>query len=90
MFTRLDLKKDGHIDFSEFVQYVTEHERQLKLSFKEFDKNDDGTSTSLFSSTDHFEIHLCLIFTFMSSIYLILFIEDITNCTHGLYDCRLH
>ena len=50
MFKRLDLKKDGHIDFSEFVQYVTEHERQLKISFKELDKNNDG-STLTCSST---------------------------------------
>ena len=28
---KYDLDKDGHIDFKEFVQYVVEHEKQLKL-----------------------------------------------------------
>ena len=42
VFKMFDLKKDGHIDFSEFVQYVMEHERKLQISFEELDRNKDG------------------------------------------------
>ena len=37
-----DQNKDGHLDFGEFVRYVSEHEKQLKLVFKDIDQNEDG------------------------------------------------
>ncbi|XP_038063947.1 calcium-binding mitochondrial carrier protein SCaMC-2-like isoform X2 [Patiria miniata] len=40
--SKSDRNKDGHLDFAEFVQYVTEHEKQLKLVFKHIDHNQDG------------------------------------------------
>ncbi|XP_071802790.1 mitochondrial adenyl nucleotide antiporter SLC25A24-B-like isoform X2 [Asterias amurensis] len=40
--SKSDQNKDGHLDFVEFVQYVTEHEKQLKLVFKHIDHNQDG------------------------------------------------
>ena len=44
------MKKDGHIDFSEFVQYVMEHERRLQISFEELDRNKDGRLKEIYSS----------------------------------------
>ncbi|XP_022085201.1 calcium-binding mitochondrial carrier protein SCaMC-2-like isoform X2 [Acanthaster planci] len=40
--SKSDQNKDGHVDFAEFLQYVTEHEKQLKLVFKHIDHNQDG------------------------------------------------
>lgn len=40
--SKSDQNKDGHLDFVEFVQYVMEHEKQLKLVFKHIDHNQDG------------------------------------------------
>lgn len=37
-----DQNEDGHVDFAEFVQYVLEHEKKLKLVFKNIDRNKDG------------------------------------------------
>lgn len=41
-FDKHDKDKDGLIDFSEFVKYVTDHEKKLRLYFKKIDTNDDG------------------------------------------------
>ncbi|XP_046340602.1 calcium-binding mitochondrial carrier protein SCaMC-2-like isoform X1 [Haliotis rufescens] len=43
LFLKYDKDKDGEIDFSEFVNYVREHEQHLKLYFKKIDTNEDGT-----------------------------------------------
>ncbi|XP_074653824.1 calcium-binding mitochondrial carrier protein SCaMC-2-like isoform X3 [Tubulanus polymorphus] len=40
--TKSDLNKDGHLDFGEFVHYVLQHEKQLKLVFSNLDINKDG------------------------------------------------
>jgi len=37
-----DADKDGKIDFDEFLRYVAEHEKNLKLYFKKLDTNQDG------------------------------------------------
>lgn len=42
-FDKHDKDKDGLIDFAEFVKYVTDHERKLRLYFKKIDTNDDGS-----------------------------------------------
>ncbi|XP_041369153.1 calcium-binding mitochondrial carrier protein SCaMC-2-like isoform X1 [Gigantopelta aegis] len=42
-FSQYDKDKDGQIDFSEFVKYVTDHEQELRLYFKKIDTNQDGT-----------------------------------------------
>ncbi|KAL5012774.1 hypothetical protein ScPMuIL_011325 [Solemya velum] len=42
-FRKHDVNQDGNIDFSEFVQYVTGHEQQLRLFFRKIDTNQDGT-----------------------------------------------
>ena len=39
---RSDYDQDGHIDFEDFVRYVTEHEKKLKLSFDSLDAKNDG------------------------------------------------
>ena len=41
-FDKHDKDRDGLIDFSEFVKYVTDHEKKLRLYFKKIDTNDDG------------------------------------------------
>ncbi|XP_063966605.1 mitochondrial adenyl nucleotide antiporter SLC25A24-B-like isoform X1 [Lytechinus pictus] len=40
--SKSDQNQDGLLDFSEFVRYVTEHEKQLHLVFKSVDHNQDG------------------------------------------------
>ncbi|XP_071488756.1 calcium-binding mitochondrial carrier protein SCaMC-2-like [Diadema antillarum] len=40
--SKSDQNQDGHLDFAEFVQYVIEHEKQLRLVFKKIDHNQDG------------------------------------------------
>lgn len=42
LMTKTDQNQDGHVDFAEFVQYVLEHEKKLKLVFKNIDSNEDG------------------------------------------------
>ena len=39
---KYDLDKDGSIDFADFVHYVMEHEKGLRLSFAMVDHNQDG------------------------------------------------
>ncbi|KAK6627392.1 hypothetical protein RUM44_009869 [Polyplax serrata] len=39
---RSDQNKSGHISLEDFIQYVKEHEKNLKLVFSTFDKNRDG------------------------------------------------
>ena len=40
--SKSDQNQDGHLDFKEFVKYVIEHEKKLKLVFKNIDQNEDG------------------------------------------------
>lgn len=42
LFKRYDKDEDDQIDFSEFVKYVQDHEKELRLYFKKIDTNDDG------------------------------------------------
>ncbi|KAK3087277.1 hypothetical protein FSP39_003967 [Pinctada imbricata] len=42
-FKKHDSDKDGQIDFKEFVKYVTEHEKKLRLYFRDIDINKDGS-----------------------------------------------
>ena len=39
---RADRDASAEISFSEFVEYMSEHERKLKLAFSELDHNKDG------------------------------------------------
>lgn len=41
-----DYDKSGDIQFSEFVQYLREHEKNLRLQFSKLDKNKDGKCES--------------------------------------------
>ncbi|MBV96159.1 Calcium-binding mitochondrial carrier protein SCaMC-1, partial [Eschrichtius robustus] len=42
IFTTGDVNKDGKLDFEEFMKYLKDHEKQMKLAFKSLDKNNDG------------------------------------------------
>ncbi|KAK7095208.1 calcium-binding mitochondrial carrier protein SCaMC-2-like isoform X2 [Littorina saxatilis] len=43
LFKKYDKDEDEHINFTEFVKYVQDHERELRLQFKNIDTNDDGS-----------------------------------------------
>ncbi|XP_045148057.1 calcium-binding mitochondrial carrier protein SCaMC-1 [Echinops telfairi] len=42
IFNAGDVNKDGMLDFEEFMKYLKDHEKQMKLAFKSLDKNNDG------------------------------------------------
>ncbi|XP_007948126.1 calcium-binding mitochondrial carrier protein SCaMC-1 [Orycteropus afer afer] len=42
IFTTGDVNKDGQLDFEEFMKYLKDHEKKMKLAFKSLDKNNDG------------------------------------------------
>ncbi|XP_030061362.1 mitochondrial adenyl nucleotide antiporter SLC25A24 [Microcaecilia unicolor] len=37
-----DTNRDGQLDFNEFMRYLEEHEKKMKIAFKSLDKNNDG------------------------------------------------
>ncbi|ELT87912.1 hypothetical protein CAPTEDRAFT_133948, partial [Capitella teleta] len=39
---KYDHDRDGEVNFADFVAYVKEHEKSLKLSFEKLDHNRDG------------------------------------------------
>lgn len=39
---RSDLSKSGDISLAEFIHYIKEHEKNLRLQFSDLDKNQDG------------------------------------------------
>ncbi|KAK2502226.1 LOW QUALITY PROTEIN: hypothetical protein MC885_010485 [Smutsia gigantea] len=41
IFTTGDINKDGKLDFEEFMKYLKDHEKKMKLAFKSLDKNND-------------------------------------------------
>ncbi|XP_028735159.1 calcium-binding mitochondrial carrier protein SCaMC-1-like isoform X2 [Peromyscus leucopus] len=42
IFQTADSNADQALDFEEFVQYLQDHEKKMKLAFKSLDKNNDG------------------------------------------------
>lgn len=44
IFVTGDINKDGKLDFEEFMKYLKDHEKKMKLAFKSLDKNNDGVS----------------------------------------------
>eukprot|EP00069_Balaena_mysticetus_P009922 bmy_06489T0 len=46
IFTTGDVNKDGKLDFEEFMKYLKDHEKQMKLAFKSLDKNNDAVSVT--------------------------------------------
>lgn len=41
-----DKDLDGQLDFEEFVHYLQDHEKKLRLVFKSLDKKNDGKHLS--------------------------------------------
>jgi len=46
---KADTDKSSDISFAEFVEYMREHERKLKLAFSDLDHNKDGKTVLLSS-----------------------------------------
>lgn len=40
-----DKDLDGQLDFEEFVHYLRDHEKKLRLVFKSLDRKNDGKET---------------------------------------------
>ena len=53
VLSKADTDKSSDISFAEFVEYMREHERKLKLAFSDLDHNKDGKTvlSSLFFRT---------------------------------------
>ena len=56
LFDKYDRNSDGHIEFVDFVQYVLDHEKKLRLSFHDLDHNQDGEFTLTQQSSHNFLI----------------------------------
>ena len=64
-FEHYDSDKSGHITFTEFVTYMLEHEKQLKLSFQQLDHNNDGMSSFLSSWSVLLVIAVCITLSYV-------------------------
>ena len=42
LMRKSDVSKSGDLDLHEFVNYLTEHEKQLKIVFSTLDEDQDG------------------------------------------------
>uniref|UniRef100_A0A3B5KU04 Solute carrier family 25 member 25b n=1 Tax=Xiphophorus couchianus TaxID=32473 RepID=A0A3B5KU04_9TELE len=60
MVTAGDKDLDGQLDFQEFVQYLRDHEKKLRLVFKSLDRKNDGRidSQEIMQSLRDLGIHL--------------------------------
>jgi len=60
IITAGDKDNDGAIDVEDFMQYLHEHELKLRLMFKRFDRNEDGSLCfeELSAALDSVGIHL--------------------------------
>ncbi|XP_071947833.1 mitochondrial adenyl nucleotide antiporter SLC25A24-like [Antedon mediterranea] len=58
--TKSDVNQDGELDFPEFVQYVAEHEKNLRLAFRSLDRNQDGhiDSEEIYTSMRHLGVKI--------------------------------
>lgn len=45
-----DKDLDGQLDFKEFVHYLSDHEKKLRLVFKSLDRKNDGKDATAASS----------------------------------------
>ena len=46
MLREADTDRSKDISFAEFVEYMREHERKLKLAFSDLDRNKDGMAVA--------------------------------------------
>lgn len=58
MLSQADTDKSSDISFAEFVEYMREHERKLKLAFSDLDRNKDGETVLSFFSQLHVNLLL--------------------------------
>ncbi|KAL6039115.1 hypothetical protein STEG23_035075, partial [Scotinomys teguina] len=62
IFRNADSNADAGLDFEEFVQYLQDHEKKMKLAFKSLDKNDDGMidASEIIAAVKSLGIHISL------------------------------
>lgn len=66
-----DKDLDGQLDFEEFVHYLSDHEKKLRLVFKSLDRKNDGEEATAvpLKSTGH-NIHTLVLSATMNQQYL--------------------
>lgn len=55
-----DVSKSGDLDLNEFLNYLQEHEKQLKIIFSSLDENQDGviSATEIVSAFEKLGINI--------------------------------
>lgn len=54
-----DQDKSGDVGLAEFIEYIREHEKSLKLQFSQMDKNKDG-KTKTFTEMEKHHLNVAL------------------------------
>ena len=62
MFKKGDTDNDGLINFAEFVEYIVDHEKKLKLAFKTLDSNKDGENKDGYFVSAYSKVMYCPLF----------------------------
>jgi len=89
LLNKYDPAGDGHVSFEDFVQYVIDHEKALRLSFESLDHKGDGTLQKfLFSwSVDCFQFYFFVWLSFIAIVFQGVSLADICHFTQKCTTC---
>ena len=89
MLSKYDPAGDGHVTFDDFVRYVTEHEKALRLSFESLDHKGDGKLLKLLFSWSVVStpnpIFLFVIISFIRLLFIAAFFHKDRSCIADNY-----